>query len=284
MAESKLTPELERYLTERKATHKRLTRFDSLAKSHGMSKGDAKAILNAFRGKYGERVRGEVEQRQVPKVMRKWHEVAVDGTALAFGVGISLVLNIVVFFLISPDWITAIGMVCLAPIVVLFSVRGWIKGGVIGKSLWAMFVIVEVFSGISFALASTDLQARTERVDTELVRLTAKVEHDQKDLDTLQAGYNSIGEGFRSELTVRQSAIAEARKAIESSEDARRNYLATKPTSGKGAVLTSDKVFNAIPDAIASGRWIQTVFFTLIFCGLALTVISAATSTTREKE
>jgi hypothetical protein len=59
--------------------------------------------------------------------------------------------------------------------------------------------------------------------------------------------------------------------------------LATKAEGGKEtAVLTSDKVFNAIPDAIAGGRWIQTVFFSLIFMGLALTIVSAATSATRK--
>ena len=293
-----LTQEIEDRITRYKNHPKRngrLPRFDTVAKSMGIDIETAKDLLDRYRERHGERVRANVAMDAVApepvvkeslttetKPKKKWHEVAVDGTALAFGVAISLILNVVVFFVISPDWITAIGMVCLAPIVVLFSVRGWIKGGVIGKTLWAMFVIVEVFSGISFALASTDLQAKTEGTDTELVRLTAKVEHDQTALDELQSKYNSIGEGFRSELTVRQTAIAEARKALESSEDVRREYLAKKSKNGKeGGVLTSDKVFNAIPEAIASGRWIETVFFSLIFIGLALTILSAASSTVR---
>jgi len=282
-----LTDEIEQELNQLRATGRRLTKYKFLAKKLGITNEDAQSLLNQYRTKHQERVRvtpaGEempaTEEPKPTKPKRPWWDIAVDSGALAVGVGISMILNVVVFFVISPDWITAIGMVVLAPTVVLFSVRGWILGGWIGKTLWAMFVIVEVFSGISFALASTDLQAKTEGIDTELTRLTAKVEHDQNALDDLQAKYNAIGEGFRGELTVRQSAIADARKALDGSELARREYLASKGKEGKeGVSLTSDKVFSAIPDAVTSGRWIQLAFFTLIFSGLALTVISSASS------
>jgi len=293
-----LDDQLELEWTSRKEAGKRLPRVDSLSRTMGISREEAKTLQNEYHTRHGERVRvspaaeGVVKESlttetegELNKPKAHWWDKAVDFWSLIVGVAISMILNVVVFFTISPDLITAIGMVCLAPIVVLFSVRGWIKGGILGKTLWAMFVLVEVFSGISFALASTDLQAKTGAVDTELTRLTDKVSHDQTALDDLQAKYNAIGEGFRSELTVRQTAIAEARKALESSESARREYLATKAEGGKeAAVLTSDKVFNAIPEAISGGRWIQTVFFSLIFCGLALTVISAATSATRREK
>jgi len=290
-----LTDEIEARLTKYRESHKgRLPRYDTVAKALKISDDDAKSLLNQYRTKHQERVRvveakeatikeGLIVESTKPK--RPWWDIAVDSGALAVGVGISMILNVVVFFVISPDWITAIGMVTLAPVIVLFSVRGWILGGWIGKTWWAMFVIVEVFSGISFALASTDLQAKTEGVDTELTRLTAKVEHDQTALDDLQAKYNAIGEGFRGELTVRQTAISDARKALDGSELARREYLALKAKEGKeGVSLTSDKVFSAIPDAVTSGRWIQLAFFTLIFTGLALTVVSSATSMVKKVE
>lgn len=289
-----LTEEIEARMTAYRHTHKgRLPRYDTVAKSLKVTDEEAKVLLNEYRTKHQERVRvvtpvGEEMPAPAPaetKPKRRWWDIAVDTGALAVGVGISMILNIVVFFVISPDWITAIGMVVLAPVIVLFSVRGWILGGWIGKTLWVMFVLVEVFSGISFALASTDLQAKTRATDTELSRLTAKVEHDQTALDDLQKKYNAIGEGYRGELTVRQSAITDARKALDASETSRREYLALKGKESKGHVaLTSDKVFSAIPDAILGGRWIQTVFFSLIFCGLALTIVSAATSTVRKSE
>ena len=283
-----LTDEIERRMTATKESKGRLPRFDTVAKALKIPEADAKTMLNEYRTKHEGRVRTEPQgppQPQPPKPKRPWWDTAVDTGALAVGVGISMILNVVVFFLISPDLVTAIGMMVLAPVVVLFSVRGWILGGVIGKTLWVMFVLVEVFSGISFSLASTDLQAKTGDVDSELIRLTDKVTHDQTALDTLQAGYNAIGSGFRGELSVRQTAIEDARKALQGSELARKDYLDQhKEGATKRAVLTSDKVFSAIPDAIRSGRWIQTVFFSLIFCGLALTIVSAATSTVRKKE
>ena len=222
MTQVTLTDEIERRMTKTREDKGRLPRYDTVAKALKIPEDDAKSLLNQYRTKHQERVRvvepsPSNEEVKPTKPKRPWWDIAVDSGALAVGVGISMILNVVVFFVISPDWITAIGMVMLAPVIVLFSVRGWILGGWIGKTLWAMFVIVEVFSGISFALASTDLQAKTEGVDTELTRLTAKVEHDQTALDDLQAKYNAIGEGFRGELTVRQSAITDARKALEGS-------------------------------------------------------------------
>lgn len=210
---------------------------------------------------------------------RKWFDLAIDGVALVLAVVIDIVLNFVVFTVIAPDLLTKIGMGALSFVVVLFGLRGWIKGGWIGLTLWAMFAIVVTFSDLSFALYVTGVQTESAGVDTELERLTSKVDHDQTALDLLQAQYNAIGSGFRTELSVRQNAITEARKALESSEAERRSHIATmSKNESKQAVLTADGVFSAIPDSIASGRWIQLVFFALIFLGLQGTLIVSATS------
>jgi hypothetical protein len=201
---------------------------------------------------------------------RKWIDVAVDSGALTLAVIIDLILNAIVFWTISPDWITGIGMVCLSFIVVMFSLRGWVKGGWQGRTLWAVFAVVATFSDISFALSVTDLQSRSSGVDTEMVRLTDKVDHDQVTLDKLLEGYTEVGTGYRTELTVRQSAIEDARKALQASEQSRKEYVKKEPA------MDSKAVFEAIPDAVTDGRWIQLTFFFLMFIGLQLTIISAA--------
>ena len=286
-----LTDQLELEWTLAKENGKRLTRVDTLMKTRGITREEARELQNEYHTRHQERVRGPVVKQSLTtkeeevKPKKKWWESLIDLWGLGIGVTVSLILNVVVFWVLSPDWVTGIGMVCLAPVVVLFSVRGWIMGGIPGKALWTMFFIVESFSGISFALASTDLQAKTGAVDTELVRLTSKVTHDQTALDELLKEYKDVGTGFRGELTVRDKPITDARIDLKASEQARKDYLASKAGEGKhGAVLTSDKLFTAIPDALTSGRWIQAVFFTLIFTGLALTIVSAATSTVRKGE
>lgn len=214
---------------------------------------------------------------------RKWYDAVIDGGALILAVVIDIVLNLVVFTVVAPDLLTKIGMGALSFVVVLFGLRGWIKGGVIGITLWAMFAVVVTFSDLSFALYVTDVQTESAGVDTELHRITDKVDHDQKALDLLQAQYNAIGSGFRSELAVRQNAITDARKALESSETERRSYIAKKSEGeSNGVVLTADGVFSAIPDAVTGGRWIQLLFFLLIFLGLQGTIVVSASSAIRK--
>ena len=279
----------------------RYPRNDKFARDFGITTVEAEEFLSRHRGEYGKRVRNRALVESVGTAQKEEKtdgkrpgrngllgdkdpgsrkssllDRALDGGALGVAIVIDLLLNAVVFWVIAPDLITKLGMVSLSFIVVLFSLRGWVKGGVIGRTLWVVFALVATFSDISFALSATDLQAK--QTDRELVRLTDKVDHDQRVVDELVKQYGEVGTGFRSELTVRQSAIDGARKALSLSLEARGTYLAETAKSGpKGQELTSDKVFSAIWDSIESGRWIQLIFFTLIFLGLQLTIVSAAT-------
>lgn len=305
-----LTDEKEARIWEHLEGHnQRMPRNDRASKWWNCTIEEAQSVLDEYRRKYGKRIRRDNPSVAVGRVQttlpfevvdegptgttassgtvdrrnRKWTDLAIDGVALVLAVIIDIVLNFVVFTVIAPDLMTKIGMGALSFVVVLFGLRGWIKGGWIGLTLWAMFAMVVTFSDLSFALYVTDVQTRQSGVDTELTRLTKKVEHDQKAIDVLQAGYNAVGSGMRSELAVRQTAIEDARKALESSESARREYLASKAKDeNKGALLTADGVFSAIPSAVVSGRWAQLVFFSLIFLGLQGTMVVAATSTVKK--
>lgn len=194
--------------------------------------------------------------------LRQAMDFLLDGGALLLAVAIDLVLNAVVFWVIAPDLITRIGMVCLSFIVVLFSLRGWMKGGVIGRSLWAMFALVATFSDLSFALSATDLQANGS--DPEITRLDDQLLQSQQYLEKLQNLQITKGEGYAQQ-------IREAVVARDAASKSRRDYVSP------GKQMSSSKVFTAIPDAVTTGRWIQLAFFLLIFAGLQLTIVSSAT-------
>lgn len=247
-------------------TKGRHIRNDSLAKKLGCTVEEAQKHLDKYRKDHGERVRGAVEiAKEEPRTPRL-HSIfdwMVDGGALILAVVIDLVLNVVVFVTIAPDALTKVGMAGLAFLVVLFSVRGWIKGGFSGKALWALFALVTAFSDVSFALYTTDVQTKTAG-DSELVRLTDEATKEGAYLESLQSLQLEKGQGYAQQVKDAREALGKANEAVSS-------HVTVESVS-----LTASGVFSAIPDAVSRGRWIELVFFSLIFVGLALTILSAA--------
>jgi len=257
-----------------------MIRNDSLAKKLGVTVEEAQKHLDQYRKERGERVRGQLPLISEPlspnpePVSPKPHlhsvfDWLVDGGALILAVVIDLVLNVVVFVTIAPDALTKVGMAGLAFLVVLFSVRGWIKGGFSGKALWALFALVTIFSDVSFALYTTDVQSKS--TDTELVRLKSEATKAGTYLEALQSLQLEKGQGYAQQVKDAREALGKANEAV------------SVHVSVESVALTADGVFSAIPDAIERGRWIELVFFSTIFIGLAFTVISAAGIVKREE-
>lgn len=260
------------------ASRGRHIRNDSLAKQLGVTVEEAQKHLDKFRKEHGERVRSGIIQPDLfgintdqvqtedskPK-KQSIHSIfdwLVDGGALILAVVIDLVLNVVVFVTIAPDTLTRIGMAGLAFLVVLFGLRGWIKGGWSGRSLWALFAIVATFSDLSFALYTTDVQS--QKTDHELVRLTDEATKAGDYLEALQSLQLEKGEGYAQQVKDAREALGKANQAVSS-------HVVTD-----SATLTASGVFSAIPDAVGRGRWIELAFFSLIFIGLQLTILSSA--------
>lgn len=231
---------------------------------------EAQKHLDRYRKEHGERVRGAVVEKVVQEVKKDAHHFLdhIDVPALLLVLVIELVLNVVVFMTIAPDTITKIGMIGLAVLVVLFGLRGWIKGGWAGKGLWALFALVVLFSDISFALYATDVQSATAE-DTELARLTDEATKAGAYLEALQSRQLEKGQGYAQQ-------ILDAREALGKANEARSSYVSR--SHEKFVALTADGLFQAIPDAVKRGRWIELCFFTLIFLGSALTIVSSASS------
>ena len=259
-------------IANHKLTHKNHIRNDSLAKALDIKVDEAQGYLDKYRTIHGERLRGQqLELAIEPEPQKPKHTVhtildwMIDGGALALAVVIDLVLNVVVFVTIAPDALTRIGMAGLAFLVVLFGLRGWLKGGWQGRSLWALFAIVATFSDLSFALYTTDVQSKTA-TDTELVRLQGEAKSASDYLESLQSLQLEKGQGYAQQVKDAREALGKANEAVSS-------YHAKETSVG----LTASGVFSAIPDSVTRGRWIELAFFSLIFIGLQLTIVSSAT-------
>jgi hypothetical protein len=244
-----LTPELDRYLSELRAQGKRLTRFDSLAKSHGMTEDEAKAVLNAFRQKYGERVRGGVEEvkEEAPKP-KKWYQVigelgdwAVDSGTVWGGVIIGLFLCALSLWIMGPSTLEKIGFVAMAFILVLFGFRALVKGNV---PLWVMCESIVAFLAVSFVLVGLDYQTNLTADDRQLTALETAETTAGDYLTALQELQKTKGEGYKSQVETQQATFNEASEKA----GAYRILVANKPKHAPE--IKAYDILLAIPKAV----------------------------------
>jgi hypothetical protein len=214
-------------------------------------------------------------------------------TVLVVALIVSILMLLVSFTGIAPDLPTKIGMGSIAFIVGFFGVQGWISKTGMGLALCIIFGTAEVFTHTSFFLISTNLQTEVAKSvasgndkDPELERLMAREKTLTDAAIALSGAVASLGEGFRSEVDIRQQGIKDANKAAEDASKAVSDYVALKRQAlitgqvhAEGIVIDADRFFTAIPDALTSGqsaRWIAFFFAVLIFAGVQITVLIAA--------
>ena len=222
-------------------------------------------------------------QTFIQKVLHFVETVLLDTGALIIALVVDILMNIVVFYTIAFDTATRVGMVSLAFVVVLFSVRAWIKGGWQGRALWAMFALIASFSDVSLALATTQTQAThivyDATKDQDLISLQTQATKDSQYLDDLRSKQIAEGSGFKSQI---EAAVTQ----YNTSSLAVKNY---KPKSDAIAeeYISSSKVFTAIPDALMSGktdREIALFLFVLLFTALQLTIVSSASNALKKED
>jgi len=209
--------------------------------------------------------------------------VLLDTGALIIALVVDILMNIVVFYTIAFDTATRIGMVSLAFVVVLFSVRAWIKGGWQGRALWAMFALIASFSDVSLALATTQSQAThivyDATKDKDLLSLQDQAKKDSDFLDGLRTKQLTEGSGFKSQIDAATIQYNTSSGAVKSYKP--------KPDSVAEEYISSSKVFTAIPDALLSGktdREIALFLFTLLFVALQLTIVSSASNALKKED
>jgi hypothetical protein len=206
----------------------------------------------------------------------------LDTPALVIAMAVDLALVGISLIVIATGVIERIGMALLALVVVLFAVRAWVKGGRMGKILWACFALSAFFLDLSFVLVVTDVQS-TATVDKELERLTARQDAAEAQVAALQQQYDAAVSRATMDQLADQIKIAEQKG--EAYRRDRQERLG-RVEAGETKPITSAALSTAIFDAASSGRPGRITFlvlFALIFAGLQLTMITAAGASFAEK-
>jgi len=216
----------------------------------------------------------------------------LDGYALIAAMVADIGILLVCFIVVSPGIIEAIGMGILSFVVVLFAVRAWLKGGLMGKAVWAMFALVAFFFDLSFVLVSTDVQSQSAKTqDTALVRLQETSARAASALTAAQNRYDdALNRGnSRATLEAIKATLDAAQVTYDGAEIAYQDRLrlTEAQTDSHRIPLTADNLSTAIFDAATSGKPGRIAFliaFTLLFVGLQLTMVTAAEGTKKQDD
>jgi uncharacterized membrane protein len=204
--------------------------------------------------------------------------------ALYVGMAIDLALGIVFLLAVSVDVLTAVGMVAMAFIDVLFKVVAFVDGK---KWLWFIFMSLTWWASVSFAVVTISSQAvSVTSVSTqdsgELVRLEAKVGSARKNLEVKNALADAVPTGYKSELDVRLKAVTQAEARLALAESELKSFKAPVESEVKTARRTginAENAFVIIPNVVMTGNLsqrISLIFFGLMFFGLEYTIAWSA--------
>jgi len=219
-----------------------------------------------------------------------WLNILLDTVALIIALIVDLILNIICMLILAPGPLEAVGFVAISFVVVLFSIRSWLKGN---KLLWAMFALVCFFFDLSFTLIATDVQSKSATVvtvdsDQEFSYLTKRAAASAAALADLRAQYSAA---VRRETMDELDAQIKQAQRVADDADAARTARRAQIESGalnaaatrQRATITATMIFEAIPVACAAGRFVPLAVFALIFAGLQVVMVTAASSGIKKK-
>lgn len=204
----------------------------------------------------------------------------LDGPALIVAMVVDMILVGLGLWIIGPGLLEKIALCLLGVVAVLFAVRAWLKGGPLGVILWGIFALSVFFLDLSFMMAATD--PALDVPDTELTRLESEAAKADAAVDTLRADYRAA----KTRATMDQlDGQIEAAQAVADSYRAeyRGRWIAAqwgRVTSVKSAAL-SVSIYTAATSG-QPGRITFLVIFGLLFAGLQITMITAASETKKQ--
>lgn len=269
----------------------RLPRKDSLAKSLKCSVEDANDLLNQWRAKHGERVRGEVMVKEVePTRPEPWYkgispafDWVIDKGTVLIAVVLSLVLCAFSLWIMGPSDFEKVGFVALAFVIVLFGFRALLKGNF---WLWVRCELIAGFLGVSFVLVGLDYQTNLTADDRQLTALETAESTALEYLTTLQGLQASKGEGYKSQVEAQQVVYTEA----QTKASAYRVEVANKPK--KAPEIKAYDILLAIPKAVMGSSaklsndlamLIALGLFTMVFWILPETLWTTVMPSKKEK-
>ena len=187
---------------------------------------------------------------------------------------VDLVMNVISFSLLAPDFITKIAFIALAIMIVIFVPRAWSKRQYLS---YAIFVVVVVFADWSFTLATTGKNIKAESAlvygDAELLRLRGNIEKSESIIENLHQQYH---EAQRRETMTELNAQIEAETARRDKyENEYKMQLEIITKKAEKNNLVADDIFNAIPSAIKNRRYIPLIIWFFVFVGVQLVVATS---------
>lgn len=227
------------------------------------------------------------------KTAKEWLDWSIDILALAIAVIVDIVMNVIGWGIIAYDEWTRIAFIASGIVVVLFSLRSWVKamqyekgtaGRRMGLALWACFALIAWFLDTSVSVASSHAQSQVVVYDASkddvLNKLKEQAKNDADYLQALRTKQVEQGEGYKSQV---EDAVTQVNKSSE----ALRSYNPVHSTDASGGTISSSAIFTAIPDAAMSAkldRFIGLLLYSIFFAALQLVIITSATSAVKKVE
>jgi len=219
--------------------------------------------------------------------VRKALDFMLDGGALIIALVVDIVMNVIGWGIIAYDAWTRVAFISMGMVIVLFAIRAWIKGGVIGKTLWLGFALIATFLDISVSVASSHQQSLVTvyeaSKDEVLNKLKADAQKDADYVEALRSAQIQKGQGYATQIN---NAVSQANLSSQSVRDYHPTIVADQRDG-----LSSSAIFTAIPDAILSkqaDRIIGLTLYSLSFIMLQLVIVTSATTSmgrlTRKEE
>lgn len=197
----------------------------------------------------------------------------IDFLGIIIPLVVDLVMNIVSFSILAPDFLSRIAFVALAVMIVVFVPRSWSKRQFIS---YAIFVSVVVFADWSFTLATTGEKINTTAVvtqDIELERLRGNIDKTELKIEDLHKQYYEANkretlQELNAQIQFEQNRL----QKLEADYEARLKH--TEQNATKNTLIAED-IFNAIPNAIKERRIIPLIVWFMVFLGVQLVVATS---------
>lgn len=207
------------------------------------------------------------------KLPKKLNNI-IDFLGIIIPLVVDLVMNIVSFSILAPDFLSRIAFVALAIMIVIFVPRSWSKRQFLS---YAIFVSVVVFADWSFTLATTtDTAPSTTAIvqeDTELERLRGNLEATERKIENLHKQYYEANkretlQELNAQIQFEQNRL----QKLEADYEARLHKTEQQANKNK---LTAEDIFMAIPNAIKHKKIIPLIVWFLVFLGTQLVVATS---------
>jgi len=200
-------------------------------------------------------------------------ERIIDTGGLIVALVVDIVMNVICFYTLAPDALTAVAFVSIGVMIVLFVFRSWSKNQI---PAWIVFVAVVFFFDYSFTLEATRAQANEATTDNAVYD-----DIEVSRLDSEMKKIDSSIEGLRTEYSkaMKRETLSEINEAIKAEQTKRDSYEIDRKSRinkiASKSKITSTSIFNAIPNAARDGRIIPLIVFGLIFAGLQFIISSS---------